>query len=149
MLMLIRYAERDRRGRRTRRSFCVEALRYVVEWLLFPVLFYEIARRADWLDRYPRYIAALNWINLPAMIVAVIGVVVAIVLPPPAGSSLMRVGLQALFFYWFLVTTRHGARRRLAGRGAAAGRQLGAVALPLTARRPLSSASPSRSAPSS
>jgi hypothetical protein len=35
----------------------VEALRYVVDWLLFPVIFYEIARRRGWLERYPRYIA--------------------------------------------------------------------------------------------
>jgi hypothetical protein len=83
----------------------VEMLRYVVEWTLFPVLFYEIARRRNWLNRYPRYIAALNWVNLPAMIVAVIGVVVASVMPPLPGE-LMRIGLQALFFYWFLVTTR-------------------------------------------
>ena len=51
----------------------VEALHYVVDWLLFPVIFYEIARRRGWLDRYPRYITALNWINLPAMVVAIAG----------------------------------------------------------------------------
>lgn len=83
----------------------VEALRYAVEWTLFPVLFYEIARRRNWLDRFPRYISALNWVNLPAMIVAVIGVVVASLMPLLPGE-LIRVGLQALFFYWFLVTTR-------------------------------------------
>ena len=32
----------------------VEGLHYVVDWLLFPVIFYEIARRRGWLDRYPR-----------------------------------------------------------------------------------------------
>ncbi len=51
----------------------VEGLHYVVDWLLFPVIFYEIARRRGWLDRYPRYISALNWINLPAMVVAIVG----------------------------------------------------------------------------
>lgn len=104
MLMLIRYASVTAAADELE-IVLVEALRYVVEWTLFPVLFYEIARRRNWLNRYPRYIAALNWVNLPAMIVAVIGVVVAIVLPPLPGE-LMRVGLQALFFYWFLVTTR-------------------------------------------
>lgn len=83
----------------------VEALRYVVDWLLFPVIFYEIARRRDWLDQFPRYIAALNWLNFPAMIVAVIGIVVATLLPAALGD-LIRLGLQGLFFYWFLVTTR-------------------------------------------
>lgn len=83
----------------------VEALRYVVDWLLFPVLFYEIARRRNWLGLFPRYISALNWVNLPAMIVAVIGVVLA-TLAPNAVGELIRLALQALFFYWFLVTTR-------------------------------------------
>ena len=50
-----------------------EAIRYVVDWLLFPVIFYEAARRRGWLDRYPRYIGALNWINLPAMVVVIAG----------------------------------------------------------------------------
>ncbi|WP_428685934.1 hypothetical protein [Reyranella sp.] len=83
----------------------VEALRYIVDWLLFPVLFYEIARRRNWLGNYPRYVSALNWVNLPAMIVAVIGLVLA-TLMPPLPAELIRIGLQALFFYWFLVTTR-------------------------------------------
>lgn len=83
----------------------VEALRYVVDWLLFPVLFYEIARRRNWLGFFPRYVSALNWVNLPAMIVAVFGVVLATLLPAVLGE-LIRFGLQGLFFYWFLVTTR-------------------------------------------
>src|SRR5436190_19351401 len=59
----------------------VEALRYVVDWLLFPVIFHEIARRRGWLERYPRYIAALNWINLPAVILLLLGELVAAVAP--------------------------------------------------------------------
>ena len=57
----------------------VEALRYVVDWLLFPVIFFEIARRQNWVGLYPRYISALNWVNLPLMVVAVVAVVPAIV----------------------------------------------------------------------
>jgi hypothetical protein len=83
----------------------VEALRYVVDWLLFPVLFYEIARRRNWLGLFPRYISALNWVNLPAMIIAVIGVVLATLLPA-VPAELVRIALQALLFYWFLATTR-------------------------------------------
>lgn len=83
----------------------VEALRYVVDWLLFPVIFYEIARRRGWLDHYPRYIGALNWINLPlvaiALVVAVIGEIV-----PSFIAEVAQIGLQALIFYWFLMTTR-------------------------------------------
>ena len=41
----------------------------------------EIARRRGWLERYPRYIGALNWISLPATIIAVVGIVIEIVAP--------------------------------------------------------------------
>lgn len=103
-LMLIRYANVTSTADDLE-IVLVEALRYVVDWLLFPVLFYEIARRRNWLGLFPRYISALNWVNLPAMMVAVIGVVLATLLPP-LPAELIRIGLQALFFYWFLVTTR-------------------------------------------
>ena len=83
----------------------VEAVRYVVDWLLYPVLFYEAARRQGWLDRYARYIGALNWINLPAMVIALVSLTVASV-APTAIAILIDLGLRALLFYWFLVTTR-------------------------------------------
>jgi len=83
----------------------VEAVRYVVDWLLYPVLFYEAARRQGWLDRYPRYIGALNWINLPAMVIALVSLTVASI-APTAIAILIDLGLRALLFYWFLVTTR-------------------------------------------
>ena len=83
----------------------IEAMHFVVDWLLFPVLFYEIARRRRWLDNYPRYIAALNWINLPVLVLAVIGLAVTLAAPRPVGQ-IVEIALQFLFFYWFLVTTR-------------------------------------------
>src|SRR5258707_8060463 len=83
----------------------VEALRYVVDWLFFPVIFYEVARRRGWLERYPRYIGALNWINLPAMIVAIVGLALSAVAPAAVGI-VIALGLRALFFYLFLVGSR-------------------------------------------
>jgi hypothetical protein len=83
----------------------VEGLHYVVDWLLFPVIFYEVARRRAWLDRYPRYISALNWINLPAMVVAIVGLAISSV-APAAVAIIVDLGLKALLFYWFLTTTR-------------------------------------------
>ena len=83
----------------------VEAMHFVVDWLLFPVLFYEIARRRRWLDNYPRYISALNWINLPVLALAVLGLVVTLVTPKPVGQ-IVELGLQFLFYYWFLIATR-------------------------------------------
>ncbi len=83
----------------------VEALRYVVDWLLFPVIFHEIARRRGWLERYPRYIASLNWINLPAVSLLLVGELVTAV-APAAVTALLQLVLQALFFYWFMIATR-------------------------------------------
>jgi hypothetical protein len=83
----------------------VEALRYVVNWLLFPVIFFEIARRRGWLERYPRYIAALNWMNLPYVAVVVVGMAIAAATPYPI-PAIVELALQALFFYWFLIATR-------------------------------------------
>ena len=83
----------------------IEAVRYVVDWLLFPVIFYEVARRRGWLDRYPRYIAALNWINLPVTVIAIVAIAIESI-APIAVAVIIDLCLQALFFYWFLVTTR-------------------------------------------
>ena len=83
----------------------VEGIRYIVDWLLFPVIFYEAARRRGWLDRYPRYIGALNWINLPAMVVVIVGQGLSSV-APAAVAVIIDLGLRALLFYWFLMATR-------------------------------------------
>jgi hypothetical protein len=82
-----------------------EGLRFVVDWLLYPVIFYEIARRRGWLDRFPRYIAALNWINLPAVILLLLAESLS-ALAPPAAAALLQIALQVLFFYWFMIATR-------------------------------------------
>jgi len=83
----------------------VEALRYTVDWLLFPVIFYEVARRQNWVGLYPRYISALNWVNLPLTIVAVVAVILASILPT-AVAVLIQLGLYGLRFYWFRAVTR-------------------------------------------
>ncbi len=82
----------------------VEALHYVVDWLLFPVIFYEIARHRGWLEQYPRYIAALNWINLPEIALMLLAKLVMLVLPQV--GAFLEFALQALFFYWFLTVSR-------------------------------------------
>jgi hypothetical protein len=83
----------------------VETLHYVVDWLLFPVIFYEIAGLRGWLDKFPRYISALNWMNLPGMAIAVVVLAVASLLPNGVGD-LLRVALQGFVLYWLIATTR-------------------------------------------
>jgi hypothetical protein len=104
LYLLLRYSEVTVAADETEIAI-VEALRYVVDWLIYPVLFYEIARRRGMLDRYPRYIAALNWINLPEMIVLLVGESIASIMPATL-AIILQLGLQALFFYWFLTATR-------------------------------------------
>ena len=90
---------------------------YVINWLLFPVIFYEVARRRGWLDRYPRYIAALNWTNLPGIVIAIVAIAIKLIVPAAVGG-ILEIALPALFFYWFLVDRRWlGARRRLGAGG--------------------------------
>ena len=83
----------------------IETMSYVINWLLFPVIFFEIARRRGWLDRYPRYIAALNWTNLPGIVIAILAIAIKMIMPAAIGG-ILEIALQALFFYWFLVITR-------------------------------------------
>jgi hypothetical protein len=83
----------------------VESAHYVVDWLIYPVLFYEIARWRGWLDRYPRYIAALNWINLPASVAVLVGGSLATI-APPAAAAVLEIGLRMLLLYWFIMATR-------------------------------------------
>jgi hypothetical protein len=83
----------------------VETMSYVINWLLYPVIFYEVARRRGWLERYPRYIAALNWTNLPGIVIAIAAIVIKMMVPNAIGG-ILEIALQALFFYWFLVITR-------------------------------------------
>jgi hypothetical protein len=83
----------------------IETMSYVINWLLYPVIFYEVARRRGWLDRYPRYIAALNWTNLPGIVIAIAAIVIKMMVPNAIGG-ILEIALQVLFFYWFLVITR-------------------------------------------
>ena len=101
------------------------------------MIFYEIARRRGWLERYPRYIAALNWINLPAVILLLVGEFGGGARAADGRAALLQIGLQILFFYWFMMATRLalGVTWLLAAR--ADGRELGAVLLPVNSRQSL------------
>jgi hypothetical protein len=48
-----------------------EALRYIIDWTLFPVVLLELVRLMDRSQRYIGSVVALNWANVPFLIVAV------------------------------------------------------------------------------
>jgi hypothetical protein len=84
----------------------VEGLHFVVDWLLYPVIFFEIARRRGWLERYPRYIAALNWINLPILLSVAVFECIALLIGPSGLLTLLGIALQGGIFYWLIMTAR-------------------------------------------
>jgi hypothetical protein len=86
----------------------VEVMHYVVDWLLFPVMFYEIARLLrlrSWLDNYPRYISALNWMNVPGMVMALAVMVVSLAVPGEL-AAIINLGFEVLIVYWYAATSR-------------------------------------------
>lgn len=84
----------------------VETLHFIVDWLLYPVIFFEVARQRGWLDRYPRYISALNWINLPILIVVLVFELLASLAGTTGLISVLGVALQAGIFYWLIMAAR-------------------------------------------
>jgi hypothetical protein len=77
----------------------VEALRYIIEWTAFPVLLLEIARRAGWTAHYLGAVAAMNWANVPVMILWTMAVAIGEVVPIWLGSGLSLV-LTGLSVFW-------------------------------------------------
>jgi hypothetical protein len=86
----------------------VEALHFVVDWLLYPVLFHEVARRCGWLDRYPRYIASINWINLAILIIVTMFNTLASLAGTNVFIFVLSIALQAAIFYWQVMAARIG-----------------------------------------
>lgn len=82
-----------------------EALNYAVQVMLWPVLSWELARFLGCAERWPRYVAALNWMNLPQIVLALGAAAVSEVAPPLVGAA-VEWGLQILLFFWFVAATR-------------------------------------------
>lgn len=77
----------------------VEALRYVIEWTAFPVVLLEIARRVGWSGRYLGAVVAMNWANVPVMILWTMTVAIGEVAPTLVGNAL-SLGLTVLSVFW-------------------------------------------------
>lgn len=77
----------------------VEALRYIIEWTAFPVVLLEIARRTAWSQRYIGAVVAMNWANLPMMVLWTMTVAIGEVAPTWLGDGLSLV-LTVMGVYW-------------------------------------------------
>lgn len=76
-----------------------EALRYIIEWTAFPVMLLEIARRAGWSARYIGAVVAMNWANVPMMVLWTMTVAVGEVAPGWLGDGLSIV-LTVTGVFW-------------------------------------------------
>jgi hypothetical protein len=104
LLLRVIYYEGRTTGASDAEIVIVETLRYLIEWFFFPVVMHELAGFLDLRRNYLRYIAALNWINVPLILVAL--VVAGIGALVPAMFPALSIGLQLLLFIWFCAATR-------------------------------------------
>lgn len=77
----------------------VEALRYIIDWTAFPVVLLEIARRVGWSARYMGAVVAMNWANVPVMILWTMTVAIGEVAPNWLGQAL-SLGLTGFSVFW-------------------------------------------------
>jgi len=61
----------------------VEALRYSIEWTLFPVVLLELTRPLGRASRYTGAVVALNWANVPLLVMAVALLSLTRLIAPP------------------------------------------------------------------
>ncbi|MBV9832878.1 MAG: hypothetical protein JO055_00640 [Alphaproteobacteria bacterium] len=78
-----------------------EALRYLIEWTAFPVVLLEIARRAGWTQRYIGAVVAMNWANVPMMVLWTMTVAIGEIAPAWLGDGLSLV-LTIMGVFWLV-----------------------------------------------
>lgn len=87
------------------RYISIEAIAYVIAWVVFPLVMVSVAKFLDREKKYLGYIVAYNWaavwqnvVFLPIAILIVTGV-----LPLQTGSALeLIVLIMVLFYVWFI-----------------------------------------------
>ncbi len=77
----------------------VEALRYVIDWTAFPVVLFEFARMGGWQARYIGAVVAINWFNVPLIILSTLRLAIGEALPSALGGAMTLI-LLAFFIYW-------------------------------------------------
>ena len=103
-LLLLRYY-REMDSVAPLRFFSVQAISYVVAWVIFPLLMFYVVQKIDRESRFFGYIAAYNWssviqnaVYIPLAIVAEMGW-----LPPDLINFLGFIVLVSVFAYtWFI-----------------------------------------------
>lgn len=89
-------------------SWLLGLFTYVVLWLAFPTLMLTVADRLDRRHRYVTFIVALNWSNLPQvlLLLLVYSPPVAALLPPDALQFIGSIALAYILVYeWFIAKT--------------------------------------------
>ena len=72
----------------------VEGLAYVISWTAFPLVLFHIAQALDKPQRFVPLVAALNWLNLPLLMVGSAAVVIADLELLGGLSGLLRIAAQ-------------------------------------------------------
>ncbi len=93
------------------RLFLVETLAYVLGWVAFPVLVYQICEATGRRDEYIGYIVAFNWSKVIQMAVLLPAIgLIALGAPAGDGGWLLRLAVSflILFYEWFITRTALG-----------------------------------------
>ena len=90
------------------RVFLIEALTYVIGWVLFPLVMIRITDLLQRQQEYLRFIVAYNWAGVLqiAIFLPVVGLTVSGLLPLAGGNFLSMIVLFAVLYYqWFITRT--------------------------------------------
>ena len=88
------------------RVLVVGTIAYVISWTVFPVLSYPLVRALGKEDRYPGFIAAINWSRVVVYAVAV-PTALLIVEGPPGLAPFLQFAFYIAFvtYHWFIART--------------------------------------------
>ena len=95
-------------GESMARFLAIEAIAYVIAWVLFPLVMVTVSRTLDCQERYLGYIVAYNWASVlqNALYLPLAILIQAGAIAPDAGAFAVMVLLTAILMYtWFVTRT--------------------------------------------
>jgi hypothetical protein len=90
------------------RFVAVEAIAYVIAWVVFPYIMLGIARLLERDEHYVRFIVAYNWAAVlqNALYMPIVALTITGAMPPALASALGLITLAVILFYtWFITRT--------------------------------------------